>query len=87
MGRIIIACLTALIICLSGSGCASPPVLITPQVELPARPELLDVSWTHGENLHCLTDAEAKNLLINMGRMQNHIETLEQTILIIQERE
>jgi len=72
-----------LTICLSVSACTRPaPILVTPGLELPARPPMLPVNWIHdGDNgLHILTDADARNLLINIGRKDTHIEVLESMI-------
>jgi hypothetical protein len=38
---------------------------------------MLPVDWTHGESRHCLSDAGARNLLINIERLNAHIEILE----------
>jgi len=76
--------LTGLILCLAlaSSACSSKPapVLVTPQVELPARPAMLPVQWRHIEGVHCLTDEEAKKLLIDTSRLWAHIEVLEGVI-------
>jgi hypothetical protein len=67
----------ALTVC-TGSACSKPaPVLVTPQLELPARPAMLPVNWTHDPNRHCITDEGARNLIINKGRSDTHIEILE----------
>ena len=80
MRRIAAALLLSLTLCLGVSGCCSKPapLVVTPALELPTRPEMLHVTWMHTEDgLHCLDDSEAKKLLINDGRMKTHIEVLE----------
>ena len=75
-----------LMICLSVSACSRPaPLLVTPRLELPGRPLMLPVNWIHDEKngLHILTDADARNLIINIGRKDTHIELLESMIKII----
>ena len=97
MRRIAASLLLSAIICLSS--CAFPqPVLVTPALDMPARPVMLEVRWMdwvpfegltyeefgavlHGlvttDGLHCLTDAELRNLLVNISRLRSHIVVLE----------
>ena len=67
---------------LSSSSCAPPvPIVVTPEVELPARPAMLPVNWTHVDGLHCLaSDDDARALLINLDRKDAHVEILEGVI-------
>ena len=86
MRQIMILLLLSLTICLSGACSSSEKtILVTPQLELPARPELLTVTWTHNSDNteHCLTTQEAKRLVINTSRLYNHIEILEAYITAI----
>ena len=56
-----------------------------PQVDIPAQPELLPVKWIHNKDntLHTLTTAEAKNLAINISRLEAHNILLEEIIKTI----
>lgn len=84
MRRTAKALLLSLIICLTSSCASTPaPVLVTPRIELPAKPAMLPVAWTHREGQHCLTDGEARKLLINIARKDAHIEILEGVIQAI----
>jgi hypothetical protein len=38
---------------------------------------MLPVAWTHADGGHCLSDAAARNLLINIERLNAHIGILE----------
>jgi hypothetical protein len=51
--------------------------LARPEVEIPVRPNMLPVQWQHDGTMHCLTDDEARKLLINISRKDAHIEVLE----------
>ena len=77
MRRILTALIISLTICLSSCAIAPAPVLVKPQLEIPARPQLLAVTWTHANGQHCLTDQQAKHLLINIERLNSHIAVLE----------
>ena len=80
MRRIAAILLLSLTLCTSASCSRPAPLVVTPGLELPERPELLPVTWQHKNGLHCLTDAEARKLLINDGRLKTHIEILEGAI-------
>ena len=76
MRRILPVLLLALTIFFSG--CAAPaPQLVRPDIEIPPRPAMLPVRWTHNGTAHCLNDEDARALLINVGRKDAHIEILE----------
>ncbi len=76
MRRILAVLLTGLTIFLH-SCTGPPPVLVRPGLDPPARPALVPVQWHHADGRHCLDDAAAKALLINIGRLQAHIDVLE----------
>lgn len=66
-------------ICISGCAAKPAPILVTPKLEIPARPQMLPVNWIDDDKaeLHCLTDDCMKNLIINNRRQNTHIEILE----------
>jgi hypothetical protein len=69
-----------LTVCTVGS-CAprQAPVFVTPQLELPPRPDLFPVVWQHDleAGTHTVTTEEARKLNINDSRLKRHIEILE----------
>ena len=77
MRRITAALVMSLTICLSSCATQPAPVLVRPQLEIPERPEMLPVAWNHENGQHCLTESQAKNLLINIERLNTHIAVLE----------
>lgn len=82
MRQIAIALLLSLTVALSS--CATPaPVLVAPKLDIPARPDMLPVTWRHEDGLHCLTTEEARKLLINLDRKDTHIDILEGVIRAI----
>ena len=53
-------------------------VLVRPELDMPTRPKMLTVNWTHADNgLHSLDDENARNLLINLERKDTFIDVLE----------
>jgi hypothetical protein len=52
-------------------------VFVSPQVEIPARPDMLPVMWQHNGDLHCLDTDNAKKLLNDFDRLNGHISVLE----------
>lgn len=84
MRRIIAILLTGSTIFLSSCTPASP-VLVLPTLDIPTRPAMLPVEWQHENGSHCLNDDNAKNLLINIERLQSHIEVLEGYLQAVKE--
>ena len=77
-----IALILLLILITSTVGSCAPrpaPIVVTPTLELPARPELLPVVWQHDleAGTHTVMTEEARKLSINDSRLKRHIEILE----------
>jgi len=77
MRQILAILVLSLTACLISSCTPASPVLVRPALEIPDRPAMLPVAWQHDEDIHCLDDGQARNLLINTSRLQAHIEVLE----------
>ena len=78
MRKTLTASLLALTACFAGSCASTPaPVLVRPDIQVPERPSMLPVRWRHNGTEHCLSDAEAKSLAINVERLWSHIGILE----------
>lgn len=77
MREILIALVLSLTACLITSCAPATPVLVLPALEVPARPAMLPVLWQHESKAHCLNDDNARNLLINIERLNSHIAVLE----------
>jgi hypothetical protein len=75
MRKILLVSIAALTICLSS--CGGTPKLVTVNLDVPARPTMQPVNWTHSNNAHCVDDVNAKSLQRNVSRLNAHIEVLE----------
>jgi len=66
------------LIAFGGVSCAPKTIVVTPDLKVPERPVYMGgIVWTYEEGRQCLSDDGARNLLINIIRMQAHIEVLE----------
>ena len=63
------------------SACVKMPVVVTPDLPLPPRPEMLPVEWTHTDDgRHWIDDEGARALQINVLKLRTHIVILEEFI-------